>query len=384
MKIKLMENSFGKEELDAVVDCFKSEKYTQGDIVENFEREFAKWNNSKYAVMVNSGSSANLLMAFLLKEKYGLQDCDEVLVPSVTWPTTIYPIIQHNLVPIFCDVDDSFNMDLNSMGRVITDKTKAVFVTHLLGQPANLKDIIKFCDENNLFLMEDCCESLGAKFKGHKVGNFGAMGSFSFYFGHHMTTIEGGMITTQDLEVDDLLRSARSHGWVRGSARADKYPEYEDKNFLFDMLGYNLRSTNINAAMGLVQLKKLDKYIDIRRNNHKYFLDKIKPAGLGYQRVNLDETSSFAFALLFRNRGERNHVLKNLATKGIESRLVITGNLLRQPVFKKIHIKTDKTPMADKIDDCGLYIPNNHFIDKGKIDYMVDSIIELVESYRKK
>lgn len=377
MRIKLMENAILEDEIKAVVDCLNSGQHTQGELVSRFEKNFASWNGSKYAVMVNSGSSANLLMIFMLKEKYGLKDGDEVLVPSITWPTTIYPVIQNNLVPVFCDVDESFNLDVESMKRMISKKTKAVFLVHLLGQPANLKEIKEICDENDLLLLEDCCESTGAKFKGIKVGNFGVMGSFSFYYGHHMTTIEGGMIVTNDFETNDLLKSARSHGWIRDSARIDKYTSYENKQFVFDMLGYNLRSTNVNAAIGLVQLSKLDKFIEVRLNNHKYFLEKITSAKLGCQKVNLQETSSFSFGLLFKNRKERTHILNSLLSKGIESRPIVAGNLLRQPVFKKMNLKSDKTPMADFIDDCGIYLPNNQFINPEKIDFMLKCIKEI-------
>lgn len=373
-----MENTIHQEEIDAVMECLKSGKQTQGKLVDNFEKKFAEYNQSKYAVMVNSGSSANLLMVFLLKEKYNLKDGDEVLVPSVTWPTTIYPTLQNNLVPVFCDVDESFNLDIRSMQRMITDKTKAIFLVHLLGQPANLKEINKICKEKELILLEDCCESLGANYEGVKVGNFGVMGSFSFYYGHHITTIEGGMIVTNDFELYDLLKSARSHGWIRNSARIDNYPSYENKQFVFDMLGYNLRSTEINAAIGLVQLNKLNKIIQKRLANHKYFLEKIKNMDLKYQNVNLDQTSSFCFALIFKDKETRNKVLKKLPSKGVEARPIIAGNLLKQPVFKNMSLKSDKTPMADLIDECGIYIPNNQFINEEKIDYMLNSIKEIL------
>lgn len=384
MKIKLMEDTISKEEVKAAMDCFKSGKYTQGELVNKFEKNFAAWNGSKYAVMVNSGSSANLLITFMLKEKYGLKDGDEVLVPSVTWPTTIYPVIQNNLVPVFCDVDESFNMDIHSMKRVIGNKTKAVFLVHLLGQPANLKEIEEICNERGLLLLEDCCESTGAKFNGVKVGNFGLMGSFSFYYGHHMTTIEGGMIVTDDFELYDLLKSARSHGWIRDSARMDKYPLFKDKRFVFDMLGYNLRSTNVNAAIGIAQLNKLDASIKIRLDNHRHFLEKVSSTDLGYQKVNLKETSSFSFGLLFKNKAERDYILENLQSKGVESRPIVAGNLLRQPVFKNMRVKADKTNMADLIHDCGMYIPNNQFISTKKIDYMINSVNELLGNFKEK
>jgi CDP-6-deoxy-D-xylo-4-hexulose-3-dehydrase len=383
MKIKLMENAISEEEIDAAIACLRSGEYTQGKLVDSFEKRFAEWNNSKYAVMVNSGSSANLLMAFMLKQKYGLKDGDEVIVPSVAWPTTVYPIIQHNLKPIFCDVDESFNLDIASFKRMISPKTKAVFLVHLLGQPAKVDEIMKICKEKNLILMEDCCESLGATHNGIKVGNFGVMGSFSLYFGHHMTTIEGGMIVTDSFELYDLLKSARSHGWVRGSPRKDLYSNYENKDFLFDMLGYNLRSTNLNAAIGLVQLKKLDESIKIRLNNHRHFLNKIQKLNLKVQKVDLDETTSFSLAVIFNTKEERDYILKSLGKYEIESRPIVAGNLLHQPVFKSLKVKSDKTPMADIIHYRGIYLPNNQFINSEKIDYMVDSIGNLLQDFRK-
>lgn len=381
MKIRLMEDSFTEKEFKAVLSCLRGGQYTQGNIVEEFETKFARWNGSEYGVMVNSGSSANLLMVFMLKQKFGLNDGDEVIVPAVTWPTTIYPIIQNNLTPVFCDVDDSFNLDVNSIKRMISNKTKAIFLVHLLGQPANLGEIMQLCKEHNLILIEDCCESMGAKFKGVKVGNFGEMGSFSLYFGHHMTTIEGGLIVTDNLELYDLLKSARSHGWVRGSNRQEVYSQWENKDFLFDMLGYNFRSTNVNAAIGLVQLEKLEEFINIRLENHNYFLKRISGFGWKHQKVDFNETSSFSLALLFSNKSERNFVLQNLILSGIESRPIVAGNLLKQPVFNNKNIKADKTVFADVINDCGIYLPNNQFMNVEKVDYMVDTIKSILNDY---
>tara|TARA_Y100000310_G_C20673753_1_gene811700 strand:- start:668 stop:1813 length:1146 start_codon:yes stop_codon:yes gene_type:complete len=373
MKINLMEDSFTQEEIDAVNHVLKSGAYTQGSVVREFEEKFAEWNGSKYAVMVNSGSSADFLMIVYLKHKYNLQEGDEILVPSVNWPTAVYPIIQNGLSPVFCEVDESFNIDLESIKKMKTDRTRAVFGVHLLGQPFNVNQIDNYCRENNLIFIEDCCESMGAKIRGRKIGNFGLMGSFSFYFGHHMTTIEGGMIVTNDAEIYDSLISMRSHGWIKGTKRYEKYSNYGNKDFLFDMLGYNLRSSNLNAAIGLVQLKKLDESIKKRIENHRHFISKI-PRNLGIQKVNLDETSSFSLALLFENEEKRNHMISKLKEKGIESRPIVAGNLLKQPVFQNKNFKSDNLIMANKIHDCGLYLPNNQFIDEEKINYMVNVI----------
>ena len=383
MKIKLMENSFTEKEIEAINNCLKSGQYTQGKIVNEFEGRFAEWNGAKYAVMVNSGSSANLLIVFMLKEKYGLRDGDEVLVPAVTWPTTIYPVIQTDLMPVFCDIDESFNISEDSMKRMLTDKTKALFLVHLLGQPANMKDIVDFCKENNILLVEDCCESLGAIYNGIKVGNFGIMSSFSLYFGHHITTIEGGMILTNDSETYDLLKSARSHGWIRDSSRIGRYNKgYSNLNFVFDMLGYNLRSTNLNASIGLVQLEKLDSFIEIRKENHRLFKELISEnKKIKLQRIELNETSSFSLGIILDSKEEKDILLEELPKKGIECRPVVAGNLLRQPVFTdKLSgmYRADDCKTADEINEKGLYLPNNQFINKEKIEYMVKCINDLI------
>lgn len=384
-----MHDSITVEEIKAVNECFRSGFYTQGKVVEEFESRFAQWNGSSYAVMVNSGSSANLLMVQILKEKHGLADGDEILVPAVTWPTTIYPVIQHNLIPVICDVDESFNISINSMKRMLTEKTKALFLVHLLGQPANLREIVSFCKEKNLILLEDSCESLGAEYEGKKVGNFGVMSSFSFYFGHHITTIEGGMITTNDKETYDLLKSARSHGWVRDSPRAENFKaKYNNVNFVFDMLGYNLRSTNLNAAIGLVQLEKLNGFIERRRRNHRSFKENFsEKMRVSLQQVDLAQTSSFALAVVLDSKKERDYLLKKLPLNGIECRPIVAGNLLQQPVFKdklKGKYRANKCKKAEEINDKGLYLPNNQFIDEEKVGYLVKNINCLLDEYAEK
>jgi len=378
-KINLMEDSIGKEEKGEILDCLEKGRYTQGEKVFKFEREFANWNGSKYAVMVNSGSSANLLMINYLKEFGGLSLGDEILVPSVTWPTTIYPIIQNGLNPVLCDVDESFNMSIDSIKKMTNENTKGIFLVHLLGQPAKVEEIKKFCLENKLSLIEDCCESLGAQKGGKKVGNFGNMGSFSFYFGHHMTTIEGGMIVTDNPETYDLLKSMRSHGWIRGTEREGKYPEFYDKSFVFDILGYNLRSTDLNAGIGLEQLKKVDEFIKIRKQNHKYFLDKLDKLDLETQKINIDETSSFSLPILLNDSLQKEYVLRELKKYGIESRMLVAGNMARQPVFKDRNIKKDNLKYSDKIHNCGIYLPNNQFINPEKIDYMISSLESILK-----
>lgn len=384
-----MEDSFTQKEFDAINECLKSGFYTQGKRVEDFEEKFAEWNNGlKYGVMVNSGSSANLLMVAMLKEKYGLKKGDEVLVPAVTWPTTVYPLIQYGLTPVFCDVDESFNISINSMKKMFSEKTKAVFLVHLLGQPADMAEIQQFCNEKKLLMIEDNCESLGAVYDGKKTGAFGEMSSFSFYFGHHITTIEGGMILTNNKETADLLKSVRSHGWVRKSMRAEKYKkQYKNTDFLFDMLGYNLRSSDLNAAIGLVQLEKLNEIIDIRKKNHALFQKAMdRNPNIKLQQVNIDQTSSFCFAILLNSKEERDYLLQKLPEKGIECRPIVAGNLLKQPVFTNLpanSFKADDCQKANEIHNKGLYLPNNQFINEEQVNYMVKSVNELLKESKR-
>ncbi|MBS3098890.1 DegT/DnrJ/EryC1/StrS family aminotransferase [Candidatus Pacearchaeota archaeon] len=384
MKIKLMHDPISADEIIAINKCLESGQYTQGTIVDEFEKEFAKWNGSRYAVMVNSGSSANLIMVSLLKDKFELKETDEVLVPSVTWPTTVYPLIQNNLSPVFCDVDETFNISFESIKKMYSPCTKAIFLVHLLGQPVNLKEIINFCEEKNIIVMEDCCEALGANIEGKKVGRFGLMGSFSFYFGHHMATIEGGMVVTDDFELYDLLKSIRSHGWVRNSIRSKEYEkDYASLDFVFDNLGYNLRSTNINATIGLEQLKKVDKSIEIRNRNHKLFDELIsKNPFVRLQKVRYKEMSSFCLPLILPSIKERDILLKELPNAGIECRTVIAGNLLSQPIFSKKlkgKYRADECVNSDIIHNCGFYLPNHQFIKEENVVFMIDKINEILK-----
>ena len=374
-----MENSIGEEEKEGILECIRTEDYTQGKIVESFEKKFAEWNGSEYALMVSSGSCANILIVDYMKHKYHLNNESEILVPNVTWPTTIYPVIQAGLSPVFCDVDESYCMSPKSLERMIGEKTKGVFVVHLLGQSAKMKEIQDLCDKNGLFLIEDCCESTGAKYNGKKVGNFGEMGSFSTYFGHHMNTIEGGLITTNDFETYDLIKSMRSHGMTRDTARENNYPELENNKFVFDVVGYNFRSSNINAAIGISQLNKIDSFIDTRLKIHKYFLEQIKGLPIIPQEVNFDETSSFSLGIIFENEKARKAALRDLPGYGVECRPIVAGNLLRQPVFKGHNYKKDLETKANEIHDKGIYLPNNQYMNEEKVDYMVDCIRRVIE-----
>jgi len=253
-----------------------------GNKVELFEKEFAKYIGSKYAVMVNSGSSANLLsMAvatnYLRSNKLNIGD--KILIPAICWSTSVWPIIQMGLIPVFVDIDPlTLNMDINDCKKKITKEVKGIVSVHILGNCTNMDELMKIVRQHNLFLMEDTCESLGSKYKNKYLGTFGDFGTYSFYYSHHITTIEGGMVTCNSDEDYELLKCLRSHGWSRHCKNKEKYEKENpdiDPRFLFINVGYNLRPMEIQGAMGLIQLAKLEQKNNCRNQNHLLIVDKI-------------------------------------------------------------------------------------------------------------
>lgn len=268
----LAAETFGDEEIAAAKAVLDSGRLTMGDSVRSFEREFAEWVGVKHALMVNSGSSANLLMvdAMLRRSdrKGDWQSGDEILVPALAWPTTVWPLCQLGLVPVFVDVDPvTLAIDLESAEAALSPRTRGMFLIHVLGQAPDLGRYLAFCERHGLKLLEDACESLGAHFAGKHVGTFASMGSFSCYFSHHISTIEGGVIVTSDTELHDDLTSLRAHGWVRDRSDRARWVAQRpdlDPRFLFVSGGYNVRPTEIQGAIGRVQLHKLDRMLEAR------------------------------------------------------------------------------------------------------------------------
>jgi CDP-6-deoxy-D-xylo-4-hexulose-3-dehydrase len=268
----LAASTFGTEEIDAAKAVLDSGRLTMGPVVHSFESEFAAWTGAKHALMVNSGSSANLLVVDAMlrrsRQTAAWQAGDEILVPGLAWPTTVWPLAQLGLVPVFVDVDPTtLAIDLESARSVLTPRTRGLFLVHVLGQVPAMDAYLAFCREHDLVLIEDACESLGGHFAGAHVGTFGVMGAFSCYFSHHISTIEGGVVITSDTELFDDLKSLRAHGWIRDRSDAaywkERYPEL-DPRFLFISGGYNVRPTEIQAAIGRVQLQKLDQMLAAR------------------------------------------------------------------------------------------------------------------------
>ena len=378
---RLQENALNDRDLRSLSNyILKTKRLTQGREVEKFEKQFSKWNNSKYSLMINSGSSANLLMINAAKELYNWSDKDEIIVPSLTWPTTVNPVFQANLKPIFVDTNfEDLSLDYEELKKKINNKTKGIFLAHILGFPSNINKIKKIIKGRKIKILEDCCESTGAKIGKKKVGNFGLAGSFSFYWGHHMTTIEGGMICTNNLKFYNLCKMKRSHGFARDLDKKDhnnlkKKFSNIDFNFLFLTDGFNLRSTNINAFLGIKQLKKLDKFIIIRNKNFRKYLTFINKYSKHFHILgpkNTQSISSFALPFVFKQKKFLEKFKNQLIRNKIEFRSLITGDLTKQPYLKKYKKKNFN---AEIIHDRGIYIGNNQFVNNKNFE-MLEKIL---------
>ena len=366
-KFPLATSTWNKEEINSIYDVIKTNKFTMGNYVEKFEKKFAKYLNVKHCIMVNSGSSANLMMVSALfystQKKFKLKKNDEVIVPAVSWSTTYYPLLQHNLKVKFCDIDiNTLNINIDHLERLITRKTKLIMLVNLGGNPNDFNKIKKIIKNKNINILEDNCESLGAEFKRKKTGTFGLMGSFSFYFSHHISTMEGGMIATNDDELNDILLSIRSHGWTRNLQKNNKMVKLNKNNFhnafKFILPGYNLRPLEFSGAVGLKQLSKLNNFIKIRRSNAKKFMQIIKNNKVFYTQKTIGESSWFWFTFIIKKNINltRDEVLKFFDKYGFEARPLAAGNFTKNLVIKYFNYSI---PYELNNSD---YIHNNAFV----------------------
>lgn len=355
-----------------------SDRFTNGPKVREFEEAWSRWLGSKHSLYVSSGSAANFLLVASIKELYNIPDGSKVLVPACTWVTNVSPILQLKLEPVFCDISlDSFSFDVDQLPKR-TD-IKIVFVTHLLGLDAPMEKL-KEAYPNAIFI-EDICESHGVEGPmGERRGADSSMAStFSFYYGHHMTTIEGGMISTNNKELYELMRLKRSHGLARemsteefNKAR-DAYPDI-DPRFLFMSDGYNFRNTEVGAVLGLSQLKRLDDSISIRRRNYAYFVQELsKFSDHVYIPDPSPRNSSFVFPIVCKTPELMHKIKESFFKHEIENRPIVAGNLLRQPFLSK-YKNTVKLPNADILNDNGVYIGNNQFVTFEMIDLLIEII----------
>jgi CDP-6-deoxy-D-xylo-4-hexulose-3-dehydrase len=349
--------------------------FTSGKMVAEFERLWSKWVGAKHSLFVSSGSTANFLLLSAVIEKYGLEKGDKVLVPACTWMTNVAPVFQLGLTPIFCDINfKNFSFDENEMLKIKKKHPdiKIIFVTHLLGFPAARERYQEIFPD--AIILDDVCESHGCKTENFdRVGANTTGATFSFYFGHHMTTIEGGMISTNDSELYDLMKMKRSHGMARNSDNfkmyVEKYPHIE-KSFLFVTDGYNFRNTELAAVLGISQLEGLDRSIEIRKNNFRRFVDIVNRHGDKFHTLTYtNRNSNFSLPMLARTKEVYDKLKVELEKAGIEYRPIVGGNLLRQPFLKgyKFAIKK-KEYNADILNDLGVYVGNNQMITNKHLD----------------
>lgn len=374
---------YGPDEVLAALDVLVSTWVTMGRQVTAFEAQWAAWCGARHAVMVNSGSSANLVALGALVHAGKLRAGDEVIVPAVAWSTSLFPVAQLGLVPVLVDVDpDTLCLTPALVAAARTPRTRGVVAVHLLGQPAPVAPL----REMGLVVLEDACAAPGAEIDGRKVGNFGEFGTFSFFFSHHLTTIEGGMLVTDDASLADIARSLRAHGWVR--ERGDRAeleaanPEI-DPRFLFVSAGWNLRPTEIAGVFGQRQLERLDPWLDRRRQNHRDWcaqLAHLAPRVRCFPELPGQRHAAMAFPLLVAPGLDRAALMAHLERRRIQTRPISGSNLARQPAFAFVPGArvAGELPVADAVHERGFFVGNSHAFGPGHGALLQDALEEFL------
>ncbi|WP_333631918.1 DegT/DnrJ/EryC1/StrS family aminotransferase [Agrobacterium cavarae] len=383
MSYPLANSAWDHEEYEAIQSVIQSGMFTMGQKVAEFEKAFADYVGSRYCVMVNSGSSANLVMigALRYKSESPLLPGAEVIVPAVSWSTTYYPLYQYGLKLRFVDIDrDTLNFDLEKLEQAITPNTRAILAVNLLGNPNDFNKIKTIIGDRDIVLLEDNCESMGATFEGKQTGTFGLMGTYSSFFSHHISTMEGGMVVTDDEEIYHILLALRAHGWTRNLPKqnkitTDKSDDPFTEAFRFVLPGYNLRPLEMSGALGLAQLRKLPMIVRERRNNAERFLHIMKQFSYLRTQKEIGESSWFGFSMIVEPNANvsREHLISALTAAKVDTRPIVAGNFAKNEVLKWFDytIAGDLTN-AERIDDAGFFIGNHH--------YPLDSEFELLQS----
>lgn len=371
-KYPLATATWDEAEYAAIQRVIDSGMFTMGQEVQRFERDFAAYVGSRHAVMVNSGSSANLLMvgALFFTKENKLQPGDEVIVPAVSWSTTYYPLHQYGLKLRFVDIDlETLNYDVTQLEAAITDKTRLIMVVNLLGNPNDFSTLKRIVAGRDIRLIEDNCESMGAEFESKQAGTFGVMGTYSSFFSHHISTMEGGLVVTDDEELYHIMLSLRAHGWTRNLPKfnhvvGEKSDDPFKESFRFVLPGYNFRPLEMSGALGIEQVKKLPMIVAERRKNAAVLQDVMgNHPDLLIQRE-IGKSSWFGFSLVIRPGSSmtREQLLGRLTEIGFESRPIVAGNFAKNEVMKyfdaSIHGALSN---ADHIDRYGLFIGNHHY-----------------------
>ena len=375
--IKLTDNTISLKNISSLINWLKKNpKLTKGDLTIKFEKLFKIWIKRKYSIFVNSGSSANLLIAQGLLEANMLRN-KIAIAPAVSWVTTVTPFIQMGYDVKLCDCDKlNLGLDINHLEKLCSKyKPSVLILVHVLGHSNNMHDIQKICRKYKIKIIEDSCEALGSTYGNKKLGTLGLASSFSFYYGHHISTIEGGMLTLDDRNLYNVLTSIRSHGWGRDLENQER--KRLEKKFNIDKVrslysfyysGFNLRSTDLNAFIGIQQMKVLNKKIKTRFRNFKIFSKNL--SNFWSQKSEAKIISNFGYALMVKNRSE---VFDFLKKNKIETRPLICGNMGQQPFWIKKY-KKPNLPNAEKVHKFGLYLPNHENLTAKQVEFICDKV----------
>ena len=378
----LATSTWDEKELEAIQSVINRDMFTMGESVASFEKDFCKFVDSKYAVMVSSGSTANLIAtaALFYAKNPKLKRGDEVIVPAVSWSTTYYPLYQYGLKLKFVDIDlETLNYDLDALKEAITENTKMIMVVNLLGNSNDFDCINEIIKDKDIIILEDNCESMGAEYKGKQAGTFGIMGTFSTFFSHHMATMEGGFVVTDDEELYHILLSLRAHGWTRNLPKENKVCTKSDdwftESFRFVLPGYNVRPVEMSGAIGIEQLKKLPNFLAKRRENAKLFVELFSNHPDFIIQKDICNSSWFGFSLIIKSTSKlkREDVVKKLMDAKIDCRPIVTGNFTRNDVMKyfdyTIH---NELKNADYLHENGLFVGNHQIGLENEIKYLAE------------
>jgi CDP-6-deoxy-D-xylo-4-hexulose-3-dehydrase len=365
----LATSTWDDKELQAIQSVIDKDIYSMSDSVAQFEQDFARFINRKYCVMASSGSAANLIAtaALFYTKNPMLKKGDEVIVPAVSWSTTYFPLQQYGLKLKFVDIDlDTLNYDLDALESAITNNTKMIMAVNLLGNPNDFDVIDGLIKNKDIFIFEDNCESMGAEYNGKQTGTFGVISTFSTFFSHHMATMEGGFVTTDDEELYHVLLSLRAHGWTRNLPQqnhvSNKSDDWFEESFRFVLPGYNVRPVEMSGAIGIEQLKKLPSFLKQRRENAKLFVELFKDHPDFLIQKDIDNSSWFGFSLIIKPSSslKRKDVINKLQENKIDCRPIVTGNFTRNEVMRFFDYEVHKElTNADYLHENGFFVGNS-------------------------
>lgn len=377
--IPLVKDTIDQSDINKLIEWLKTNpRLTKGELTLQLEACWSEWLGTKHSVYLNSGSSANLAMAYALLISGRLRN-KTIIAPAVSWVTTVSPFMQLGFNVVLCDADkETLGLDINHLKELVAQhKPGSLILVHVLGVPCKMNEIREICEANEILLLEDSCESVGSEYDGIKTGDFGLMSSFSFYFGHHISTIEGGMVSTNDDDLFNLLKAIRSHGWSRDldepfkDKLRSKYEVDEFKNlYTFYYPGFNLRATDLQAFIGLGQMDKIDEIVKRRQENFVTYHDNIKNEFWKIQPTAHSTVSNFAYPIISPNI---KNVVNALQKNNIETRPLICGSIGKQPFWNEVYGES-VLEFANTVDELGLYLPNNHQLTKEEILFVCDVV----------